>query len=112
LDADPPAQGVNIPCRSTHGHCEGPDHLERLELLIKLRKNIAADAAPHLQPIYHSLVKQARDVQQVITAFGRHPHRNQVLGRKSTPAEEAYLKQDDFPHDRAFEAGNSSPAGT
>src|SRR5690606_26218168 len=86
------------------GHCEGPDHLERLDLLIRLREDIATEAPAHLQPIYRSLVKQARDVKQVITAFGRHPHRNQVLGRNSTPAEEGYLKQDDLPHERAFEA--------
>jgi|TARA_R110001606_G_scaffold128011_1_gene262425 uncharacterized protein (DUF924 family) len=43
-------------------------------------------------------------VKDVIAAFGRHPHRNQVLGRNSTPAEEGYLKQDDLPHERAFEA--------
>jgi uncharacterized protein (DUF924 family) len=86
------------------GHCEGPDHLERLDLLIRLREKIAAEAPAHLQPIYRPLVKQARDVKQVIAAFGRHPHRNQVLGRNSTPAEEGYLKQDDLPHERAFEA--------
>jgi uncharacterized protein (DUF924 family) len=86
------------------GHCEGPDHLERLDFLIRLREEIAAEAPAHLQPIYRPLVKQARDVKQVIAAFGRHPHRNQVLGRNSTPAEEGYLKQDDLPHERAFEA--------
>ena len=84
------------------GHCEGQDHLERLDLLVRLREEIATEAPAQLQPIYRSLVKQAVDVKQVITAFGRHPHRNQVLGRLSTPAEEAYLKEGDFPHKRAF----------
>ncbi len=31
--------------------------------------------------------------QQVIVRFGRFPHRNSVLGRVSTPAELAFLKQ-------------------
>ena len=31
--------------------------------------------------------------QQVIARFGRFPHRNRVLGRVSTPAELAFLKQ-------------------
>lgn len=84
------------------GHCEGLDHLERLDLLIRLREEIAAEAPTQLQPIYRSLVKQALDVKQVIAAFGRHPHRNQVLGRLSTPAEKAYLKEGNFPHERAF----------
>lgn len=86
------------------GHCEGPDHLDRLDLLIKLREEIAAEAPLHLQPIYQSLVKQAHDVRKVIAAFGRHPHRNQLLGRPSTPAEGAYIAQRQFPHLRAFQA--------
>lgn len=31
--------------------------------------------------------------QEVIERFGRFPHRNTVLGRTSTPAELAFLKQ-------------------
>ena len=31
--------------------------------------------------------------RQVIRRFGRFPHRNAILGRTSTPAEEAYLAQ-------------------
>jgi uncharacterized protein (DUF924 family) len=85
------------------GHCEGPDHLERLDLLIRLREEIAAEAPQHLRPVYRSLVKQAHDVRQIIAAFGRHPHRNQALGRPSTPAEEAYIAQGSFPHLRAFQ---------
>ena len=84
------------------GHCEGVGHLERIDLLIKLREEIAAEAPASLQPIYQSLAKQARDVRKVIAAFGRHPHRNQVLVRKSTPAEDAYIAGGDFPHERAF----------
>lgn len=85
------------------GHCEGPDHLACINRLIGLREEIAAEAPEPLQPIYQSLVKQARDVKDVIEAFGRHPHRNRVLGRVSTPAEEAYLQKGDFPHERAFQ---------
>ena len=33
--------------------------------------------------------------QEVINRFGRFPHRNSVLGRVSTPAELAFLKQPD-----------------
>src|SRR5699024_2549815 len=73
------------------GHCEGQDHLERLDLLIRLREDIAAQAPAELQPIYLSLLTQAHEVRKVIATFGRHPHRNQALGRLSTPAEEAYI---------------------
>ena len=86
------------------GHCEGPDHLARIDLLIRLREEIAAEASASLQPIYQSLVNQAGDVRKVIAAFDRHPHRNNVLGRESTPAEEAYIAGRDFPHERAFQA--------
>ncbi|MFA7586351.1 MAG: DUF924 family protein [Novosphingobium sp.] len=86
------------------GHCEGPDHLARIDLLIQLREEIASAVPDHLQPIYRSLVQQAEDVCQVITTFGRHPHRNQILGRQSTPAEKEYLQKGDFPHLRAFQS--------
>lgn len=84
------------------GHCEGPDHLQRIDRLIALREAIAAAAPSHLQPLYRSLVKQAQDVRDVIAAFGHHPHRNSVLGRQSSPAEQAYLAKGAFPHTRAF----------
>lgn len=84
------------------GHCEGPDHLERLDRLIALRQEIAAAAPAPLQPIYQGLVRQAGDVRKVIAAFGRHPHRNSLLGRATTSAEEAYIASGDFPHLRAF----------
>ena len=84
------------------GHCEGPDHLERLDRLIGLREEIAANAPTHLRSIYDSLTKQARDVRKVIAAFGHHPRRNQVLARASTEAEDSYIRNGDFPHLRAF----------
>lgn len=83
------------------GHCEGPDHLQRLKLLIGLREEIAA--APISQrPIYPTPVKHACDVRKVIAAFGWHPHRNAVLGRTSTAAEEAYIAKGEFPHQKAL----------
>ena len=85
------------------GHCEGSDHPERLKLLIRLREEITEQTPPHLAPIYQSFIKQAHDVRQVITAFGRHPHRNQILERPSTPDEEAYLATKQFPHLRVLQ---------
>ena len=84
------------------GHAEGPEHLDRIDRLIGLREEIAARSPKHLQPLYHSLVAQARDVRRVIAGFGRHPHRNAILGRASTPAELAWLEKGAFPHLRAF----------
>ncbi len=84
------------------GHAEGPDHLARINRLIALRNDIAARAPAPLQPLYASLVDQAGKVRRVIARFGRHPHRNAILGRNPTPEEEAYLQGGDFPHQRAF----------
>lgn len=84
------------------GHCEGPDHLQRIDLLIRLREDIAANAPSALRPIYSSLADQARDVRKVIAAFGRHPHRNEILNRTSTDAERAYIAEGQFPHKKAF----------
>lgn len=85
------------------GHCEGSDHLDRLDLLIRLRDEIATQAPVQLLPVYEALVKQAHEVRKVVARFGRHPHRNQLLGRPSTPSEEVYIAEKKFPHLRAFE---------
>lgn len=38
----------------------------------------------------------ARHHHDVIARFGRFPHRNHILGRETTPEEEAFLQEDDF----------------
>ncbi|WP_113912953.1 DUF924 family protein [Roseovarius dicentrarchi] len=92
-----------VVCGLPLGHCEGPDHLQRLDRLIGLRQDIAAAAPPPLRDIYASLVSQARDVRKVIAAFGRHPHRNAILNRTSTGAEQRYIAEGQFPHNKAFQ---------
>lgn len=39
------------------------------------------------------VLKYARAHKAIIDRFGRYPHRNAVLGRASTPEEEAFLRQ-------------------
>ncbi len=84
------------------GHAEGPEHLARIDRLIALRRDIAIRAPAPLRPLYASLVDQAGQVRRIIASFGRHPHRNAILGRRSTPEEEAYLEKGAFPHQRVF----------
>ncbi len=36
-------------------------------------------------------MKAALEHREIIQRFGRFPHRNGVLGRHTTPAEQAYL---------------------
>ncbi|MEH6634896.1 MAG: DUF924 family protein [Halioglobus sp.] len=42
---------------------------------------------------FADFARYARAHQDVITAFGRFPHRNDILGRQSTPEEIAYLEK-------------------
>ncbi|WP_373414823.1 DUF924 family protein [Ensifer aridi] len=79
-------------------HCEGPDHLDRLDRAIALAQEVLADAPAHLRPGYEFAAEQPVEVRKVVAVFGRHPHRNAVLGRVSTPEEEAYLAKGGFPH--------------
>jgi uncharacterized protein (DUF924 family) len=82
------------------GHAEGSDHLERLERVVAMTERIALDAPERLQPLYRHSASQARGHLEVVSRFGRFPHRNPVLGRASTPAEAAYLEKGDFVHTR------------
>ena len=79
-------------------HCEGPDHLERMDALEPVSERIIANLPPALQPMGQSFRDQHARVRSVIARFGRHPHRNAILGRPSTLAEEAYIAIGDFPH--------------
>jgi uncharacterized protein (DUF924 family) len=86
-------------------HTEGAGHLERLDFVVALAEKIAREVPEHLRPLYEFSVSQARGHRDVIRRFGRYPHRNPVLGRASTPEEEAYLAKGDFVHQRRMPAG-------
>ena len=58
----------------------------------------AANASAHLKAGAEFTVSQAKAVRDVIARFGRHPHRNEVLGRDSTPEELEYLRTETPPH--------------
>lgn len=38
-------------------------------------------------------LKYAHDHHAIIKRFGRYPHRNEILGRRNTPEEEAFLRE-------------------
>jgi uncharacterized protein (DUF924 family) len=59
---------------------------------------LVGDAPPALRGIYEMAAGSAREHRDVIARFGRHPHRNAVLGRTSTADELAYLAAGNFPH--------------
>ena len=53
---------------------------------------LAAGAPPGFQDILVGFAEYARRHREVIRRFGRFPHRNAVLGRRSTLDEQAYLR--------------------
>lgn len=79
-------------------HCEGPDHLERLNRIDDVVEGIIARLPDTLQDLSERLRVQHARVKGIINTYGRHPHRNAILGRPSSPAEEAYIAEGDFPH--------------
>jgi uncharacterized protein (DUF924 family) len=81
------------------GHSED---FERQELAVRLAEELAREAtAEHRALLLHS-VSQARGHRDVIARFGRHPHRNEALGRESTPEEREYIAKGEFVHTRSI----------
>jgi uncharacterized protein (DUF924 family) len=60
------------------GHSEQLCHLERA---VTLAEELAGSAPPELRKILEHSASQARGHRDVIARFGRHPHRNAILGR-------------------------------
>ena len=79
------------------GHAERQDLLEGC---VGLAAALVDEAPGHLRRIYEFSANQARGHRDVIARFGRHPHRNAVLGRQSTTAELAYLASGELVHRR------------
>lgn len=77
------------------GHSED---LALQERSVAIADTLIAWAPPELRSLYELSARQARAHRDVIARFGRHPHRNAVLGRTSTPEEQEYLAKGDFPH--------------
>jgi uncharacterized protein (DUF924 family) len=77
------------------GHSENPTLHERS---VKHAEEEAANAPPHLRAMAEFGISQAKAARDVIARFGRHPHRNQMLGRTSTPEELEYLRTETPPH--------------
>lgn len=66
---------------------EHSENLEEQNTSIKLFQQLSNDL------VAKGAIDYALRHKQVIEKFGRFPHRNQILGRKSTPSEEEFLKQ-------------------
>jgi uncharacterized protein (DUF924 family) len=70
-------------------------HSEELAMQERFARHLEEEAAnvpTEWRAYYEFLLVQARANRDVIGRFGRHPHRNEVLGRPSTPEELEWLR--------------------
>jgi uncharacterized protein (DUF924 family) len=81
------------------GHSEELSHLERA---VTLAEQLSENAPPEFRTILEHSASQARGHRDIIARFGRHPHRNAILGRQSTPEELDYLASGKLVHTRAL----------
>jgi uncharacterized protein (DUF924 family) len=79
------------------GHSEDLAFLDRA---IALADELVGEAAPAVRWWFEFSASQARGHREVIRRFGRHPQRNEFLGRRSTPEEVAYLASGQLVHTR------------
>ncbi len=73
------------------------EHAEDREiqaLSVRLFETLANESPEQWREQLEANAGYAREHRDIIENFGRFPHRNSVLGRNSTPAEEAYLADD------------------
>ena len=59
---------------------------------VELFEKLVSRAPVDLRPMFYQSLAYAIRHREVIRRFGRFPHRNAVLQRRSTPAELAYLE--------------------
>lgn len=90
-------------------HAEGPGLRVRAAENLRLAEDTLAMAPADLKPAYEFCLAQSRRHKAVIDRFGRHPHRNTVLERASTPEEEVYLSAGLFPHQHPIETRTLTP---
>ncbi|NJR40212.1 MAG: DUF924 domain-containing protein [Leptolyngbyaceae cyanobacterium CSU_1_4] len=81
------------------GHSED---FGNLELAVKLADELAQEAPPEYRALLEFSATQARGHRDIIAQFGRHPHRNEVLGRQSTADELEYLANGQLVHKRSM----------
>lgn len=70
------------------------EHAEDIHMqqrCLALMSRAAAEAPPAMSEMMSTWVGFAEKHRDIIEKFGRFPHRNAVLGRTSTPAEQAFL---------------------
>ena len=79
------------------GHSE---ELANLERAVNLAEELVKEAPQEHRDMLEFSANQARGHRDVIARFGRHPHRNELLGRQSTLEELDYLAAEQLVHTR------------
>jgi uncharacterized protein (DUF924 family) len=72
------------------------EHAESLALQdesVALYTQLVADASDAERPLFKGFLDYAQQHRDVVSRFGRFPHRNELLGRPSTADEIAFLEQ-------------------
>lgn len=72
------------------------EHAESIEMQdqsVALYEQLAHEAAAAERGLFDGFLDYARKHRDVVARFGRFPHRNELLGRPSTPEEIEFLKQ-------------------
>jgi uncharacterized protein (DUF924 family) len=67
--------------------------LEVQEESVAAYKRLANEAPETIRDVFRGCVGFAERHREVIRRFGRFPHRNALLGRPSTPDEQAYMRE-------------------
>jgi uncharacterized protein (DUF924 family) len=70
-------------------HCEARDVQDES---VAAYRRLLAEAPGEFREVFESSAQSAEQHRSIIRKFGRFPHRNEVLGRNSTPEEEAWLE--------------------
>lgn len=63
---------------------------------LTLARELEAKATPAQLEFLKIYRESAQEHHDLVARFGRYPHRNEVLGRASTPEELAFLRESDF----------------
>ncbi|WP_437618835.1 DUF924 family protein [Sorangium sp. So ce1151] len=79
------------------GHSEDLSNLDRA---VQLAEELVGTVPAEFRWWFEFSANQARGHRDVISRFGRHPHRNAALGRQSTPEELEYLASGQLVHTR------------
>ena len=72
---------------------EHAEDLEAQNTSVALVQCLLADSAPEDRDRVATYLRYAEAHRAVIRQFGRFPHRNPLLGRQTTPAEQAHLSE-------------------